>query len=389
MTYGFDDSQVNEMMQVVNNPTSEPIRALLELVLNNLMQIERERHNQASSHERTLARNDSSNGFKPKTLKSRVGELKLNIPQTREKEFYPSCLEKGVRSERALKLAIAEMYIQGVSTRKVQKIFHEMCEMDVTSSEVSRCTKLLDEELEKWRIRPLGECPYLFLDARYEKVRYEGNIIDVAVLSAIGVNKKGTKMILGVSVSLSEAEVHWNDFLESLRNRGLHNVELIISDAHSGLSAARKKNFNGILWQRCFFHVQQNAGSHCSKKSYRKEVAQDIRDVINSPGKKIAEEMLKTKVLEWEEKDPKLARWLEETLPQTMVFFSFPRDHWVRIRTNNSAETFNKELKRRTRVATLFPNTDSLLRLVSAQAMEISENWETFQCKYIKFENNK
>jgi putative transposase len=384
MTYGFNDSQVDEMMQVFNNGNDEPIRALLKIVLNNMMLIERERHNNASSHERTEARNDYSNGFKPKTQKTRVGELKLNVPQTRSGTFYPSCLEKGSRSERALKLAIAEMYVQGVSTRKVQKIFHEMCEMDVTSSEVSRCAKLLDEELDLWRNRPLSSCEYLYLDARYEKVRYEGKIIDVAVLSAIGVNGSGIKSILGVSVSLSEAEIHWNDFFTSLRSRGLHNIGLIISDAHAGLSAARKKNFSGVPWQRCLFHVQQNAIHNCAKVSHRKEVCQDIRDITNAPTKLLADEMLKVKVSKWIEVDSKLGEWLEDTIPLTMTFFSFPREHWKKIRTNNLAETFNKELKRRTRVATLFPNTDSLLRLVSARAMETSEHWETIRA-YIKF----
>lgn len=377
MAYSFDDSKIDEMIQVFENNFDEPMRALVEIVLNNLMLIERDRHNQASSHERSLSRRDSSNGFKPKKYKTRLGTMDLQVPQTRYEPFYPSCLEKGIRSERALKLAIAEMYVQGVSTRKVQHIVEEMSGMNVTSTEVSRCAKLLDTELEKWRNQKLGRVIYLYLDARYEKVRYEGKVIDVAILSAIGVNEEGKKSVLGISVSLSEAEVHWSEFLASLRDRGLHGVELIISDDHAGLKVARKKNFGSIPWQRCLFHVQQNAQSHCSRKSYRKPVAQDVRDIVNAPSKHVAEYILKQKIEYWEQKDSKLAQWLERVMPQTMTFYSFDRQHWKRIRTNNLAETYNKELKRRTRVATLFPNIESLLRLATAQAMELSEYWET------------
>jgi len=383
MAYPFDDSQIDQMVQVFENNFDEPVRALLEIVLNNIMLIERERHNQAGPNERTLSRTDYSNGFKPKKQKTRVGQLDLLVPQTRSGKFYPSCIEKGIRSERALKVAIAEMYVQGVSTRKVEAIVQEMCGLNVSSTEVSRCAKLLDDELEKWRNRPLGNIPYLYLDARYEKVRYEGKVIDVAVLSAIGVDTNGIKSVLGISVSLSEAEVHWNEFMASLRDRGLHGVELIIADDHAGLKAARKKNFGSIPWQRCLFHVQQNAQSHCAKRANRKRAAQDVRDITNAPSPEIAEQILKQKAAEWSKEDPKFTDWLENTIPQTMTFYSFPRQHWKRIRTNNLAETYNKELKRRTRVATLFPNIESLLRLASAQAMELSENWETNK-KYLQ-----
>jgi putative transposase len=184
-----------------------------------------------------------ANGYKPKTINTRMGRVTLEVPQARNVEFYPKSLEKGCRSEKALKLAIAEMYVNGVSIRRVTEITEKLCGLEITSSQVSRVSALLDEELKKFRDRALKSYPYVLLDARYEKVRHDGQVLDQAVLIAIGVNPEGRREVLGVSVKISEAETHWRDFLQSLKVRGLHGVELFISDDHQGLKAARKSVF--------------------------------------------------------------------------------------------------------------------------------------------------
>ena len=187
-----------------------------------------------------------------------------------------------MRSERALKCAIAEMYVKGVSTRKVTAVMSELCGLEVSSTQVSRATRLLDEELNEWRNRPLGEVPYVFLDARYEKVRHGGAVVSCAVLMAFGVDESGRRTVLGVSVSLSEAEVHWRDFFASLQARGLSGVRLLISDDHAGLKAAREARFPGLPWQRCQFHLQQNAGHYVPRLEMRREVATDLRAIFES-----------------------------------------------------------------------------------------------------------
>ena len=197
-----------------------------------------------------------ANGFKPKAVRTRIGELALAVPQVRDGSFYPASLERGLRSERALKLALAQMYVQGISTRKVAKITEELCGFEVSTAEVSRCAALLDQELSCWRERRLDSpYGYVLLDARYEKVRHGGSVVDCAVLLALGVRADGKRELLGASVKLSEAEVHWRDFLTTLKDRGLCGVKLFVSDDHAGLKAARAAVFPGVPWQRCQFHL--------------------------------------------------------------------------------------------------------------------------------------
>jgi putative transposase len=259
----------------------------------------------------------------------------------------------------------------------VTKITRELCGLDVSSSQVSRATQLLDQELRSWRSRPLGKLPYLIIDARYEKVRHGGTVIDCAVLLAVGVLPNGKRTVLGVSVSLSEAEVHWREFLASLVERGLHGVELITSDAHEGLKAARRSVFPGVPWQRCQFHLQQNAAAYVPKLDMRSEVADDLRGVFNAPDASEAERLLKNTVEKYRSTAPKLADWMERSVPEGLTVFTRPVAHRRRLRTSNMIERLNKEIKRRTRVATLFPNEASLLRLVSAVLAEVDEEWQT------------
>jgi transposase-like protein len=349
----------------------------ITLLFNEAMKLERAEALGAAPYQRTEHRRGYANGYKPKTLRTRVGEITVDVPQTRGLDFYPSSLERGERSERALKLAVAEMYVQGVSTRKVAAITEELCGFEVSSTQVSRAAQLLDDELQQWRSRPLGEIPFLILDARYEKIRHGGSVVDCAVLVAIGINPDGKRSILGVSVSLSEAEVHWREFLNSLTQRGLCGVTLITSDDHAGLKAARKAVLPGVPWQRCQFHLQQNALHYVPKVAMRKQVAADIKSIFDAPDRHEAKRLLGQTVTKYHTAAPKLAAWLEENIPEGLTVFELPASHRRRLRTTNMLERVNKELKRRTRVATLFPNDDSLLRLVSAVLIEISEDWET------------
>ena len=356
------------------------------LLLNAAMLMERQRHLQARPYERTEERQAHANGFKDKTLATRMGRLTVAVPQVREGGFYPSALEKGIRSERALKLALAEMYAQGVATRRVAQITEQLCGCAVSASQVSKAAQELDSLLETWRTRPLGEFRYVYLDARYETVRVDGQNRDMAILIALGVNKEGKRQILGVSCSLSEAEVHWRQFLQSLTTRGLCGVRLLISDDHGGLKAARRAVFGGVPWQRCQFHLQQNAQAYVLKAEQKAPVAAAIRAIFNAPNREQAEGMLCRQVGEWNKTMPKLALWAEANLPEGLSVLAFPDAHRRLLRTTNGLERVNQEVRRRTRVCRQFPNEASCLRLVSAILMEISDEWETGKA-YLTFDD--
>jgi len=354
----------------------DAIPEMLRILINQVMQAERSNYLQAGEYERTEDRKGHANGYKPKTMRTRMGEITFAVPQVREGGFYPSALEKGLRSERALVATLAEMYVQGVSTRKVKAITEELCGIEISAMQVSRATAQLDEVLQEWRERPLGEITYLFVDARYEKVRQAGQVRDAAVLVATGITPQGERQVLGVSVSLSEQEVHWKAFLKGLKDRGLNGVKLVVSDDHTGLGAARRAVFGSVPWQRCQFHLQQNAGAYVPKRHMRFEVAADIRSMFNAPDRKTAEEYLQAAIQKYAVTAQKLSAWMEENLSEGFTVFDFPLDHLRTIRTTNSLERINKEIRRRTRVVGVFPNETSCLRLVSAILMEISEEWQ-------------
>ncbi len=354
----------------------------LQILLNEAMELERSAFLKAGPYERSDERRGLANGFKSKRVATRAGEIELRVPQVRGLAdgvdgFYPSALERGVRSERALKLAIAEMYVQGVSTRRVAEITRELCGHDVSSAQVSRAASMLDEELKAWRERPIGRVVYLILDARYEKIRHGGSVVSCAVLSAIGVREDGKRSVLGVSVKLSEAEVHWRDFLGELQDRGMHGVQLVASDSHEGIKAALRARMPNVPWQRCQFHLQRNALHFVPKISMRRDVAEALRVVFNAPDRAEAERRLAEAVKAFGESAPKLSEWMEHNVPESLSVFALPSEHRRMLRTTNVLERLNKEIKRRTRVATLFPNESSLLRLVSAVLNEVSEEWES------------
>jgi transposase-like protein len=288
----------------------EAVPEMMRVLINHAMQVERSKYLQAGDYERTAERKGHANGYKPKTVRTRMGEVTFAVPQVREGGFYPSALEKGLRSERALTITLAEMYVQGVSTRKVKAITEQLCGTEISSTQVSRATAQLDGILQEWRERPLGEVSYLYVDARYEKVREAGQVRDAAVLVATGISPEGERQVLGVSVSLSEHETHWKAFLKSLKDRGLNGMKLIISDDHEGLGAARRAVFGSVPWQRCQFHLQQNAGAYLPKQHMRAEVAAEIRSIFNATNKTRAEELLLEAIQRCATTAPRLSAWL-------------------------------------------------------------------------------
>jgi putative transposase len=385
MTYQNDFTLPSELLEQIATQGFDVLPELIRIVINAAMQAERQQYLGVAPYQHSPDRRGHANGYKPKTIKTRLGAIPLDIPQVREGGFYPEALEKGQRSERALTLTLAEMYVQGVSTRKVTAIVEQLCGSSVSSSVVSRAAALLDGTLEAWRNRPLGEFPYVFLDARYEKVRQDGQVRDAAILIAVGVGLDGKRQILGVSVSLSEHEVHWRIFLQSLVARGMSSVQLITSDDHSGLKAARVAVFGGVLWQRCQFHLQQNASAHVPRQEMRHEVAEDLRTIFNAPDRYTAEAYLGKTIQKYAQSAPSLADWLEKNIPEGLTVFSFPASHRRRLRTANVLERLNREIKRRTRVVSIFPNENACLRLISAVLMEIHEEWLSDRM-YLTFE---
>ena len=354
------------------------------------MQIERERFLGAGPYERTAERRGYANGYKPKRIDTPAGTVTVRVPKTADHEgdpFYPRSLERGRRSVRAVMLAVAEMYVKGVSTREAELVMREFGLESLSSSQVSRAAALLDEELEAWRTRPLGETQYLILDARYEKMRHGGIVRDAAVLSAVGIGPDERRRVLGVSVALSEAEVHWRAFLEGLQVRGMRGVEYVVCDDHAGLRAARRAVLGGATWQRCQFHLAQNAAHHAPNISIRRRIGAELRAVWNAGSLAKAEAALAELVATYRESAPKLAAWLEENVPEGLAVFALPEHHRRRMRTSNPMErAVQQELKRRTCKVRVFPNEDSLERLVSAVLVEIDDRWAADTKAYIKWE---
>lgn len=379
MTHEQKGTAMEAVLQPIFERGFEGIGEVLSSALNFAMLVEREKALGAEPYERSADRAGYANGFKPRTLKTRVGELSLRVPQARgaETPFYPSVLERGQRHERALVLSLAEMYVQGIATRRVTEVLETMCGCAVSAEQVSKAAALLDDDLEKWRNRPIGCVRALVLDAFYEKVRRDGSVVNCAVLVASGIFEDGRRAVLGVSVSISEHDIHWRTFLQSLKDRGMHGVSFVVSDDHEGLKKGMAAALPGVAWQRCQCHLQRNAQSCVTKHDLKPQVAADIRAIFNAPSLEEAKRLLAAAVEKYAKTQSKLAAWMEDNIPEGFAVFSLPEPMRRRLRTSNMAENLNRQVRRRTRVAGLFPNESSLLRLVSAVLSEISEEWET------------
>lgn len=384
-TTTVNDTEIFEMMQLLMNEGMQGFPAVMTKMYNLAMQFERELHLGAGKYERSEDRRGYANGYKPKTISTHAGKLTLQIPQVRDSEtpFYPRSLDRGSRYERALKLAVAEMYIRGVSTRKVQAVFDKLCDVNITADQVSHAMQEMDKELKAWRNRPIGEVKVLFADATYHKARIDGVVVSVATFIIVGILADGHRAILAVDAELSENEVHWRRVLSKLVERGMYGVKLIVSDSHDGLRAAREAILPGVPWQRCQMHLQQNAQMQVTKASLKGEVAEDIRAIFHASSLEEANRLLSITIEKYSKCQAKLAAWMEDNIPEGFTVFAFPALVRQFLRTNNMEENLNKQIKSRTRLIPAFPNIESLMRLVSAICVEISDDWEAGTYKYM------
>lgn len=377
MTRQTQSHDVTEWMQAVLASERDLLAEVLRAGVQALMEAERDAYVKAEPFERTEERRAQRNGYKPRTQRTRVGTLELRVPQTRD-GFYPSVLERYQRSEGALISALAECYVQGVSTRKVSAICEELFGERLSHETVSRYVQELDAELAPWRERALEEAfPYLIVDARYEKARVDHRIVDVAVQVAIGVSESGHRHVLGVGVAMGETTATWSDFLGSLQERGLRGVQLVVADAHPGLAEARCKHLPGVPWQRCQRHFLMNAlekAPRALEKALHKRLRRIWDESTDHPQ---AYEAMSDLAADLEAEHPELAEWLEVEGQETLSCFHFPESHRRRIRTTNGNERVNQELKRRSRVVRIFPNPHSALRLATALLKEWHEDWVT------------
>jgi transposase-like protein len=351
------------------------LRGLVERVVQQVLEAEMTSFLGAGTYERTGERCGWRNGYKPRTLKTRVGGLELMVPKDRDGEFQTELFERYQRSEKALVLAMVQMYLEGVSTRKVSAITEALCGLEVSKSQVSALTAKLDAEIAEWRMRPLTEeYPYLIFDARYEKVRRGGAVVSQGVLVAIGISAAGCREVLGCWVAESESEASWGEVFAELKQRGLSGVRYVVSDDHAGMVKAIGRHFQGAVWQRCQVHFVRNALSLCGV-AQRPLALSLMRSVTEAPTREAARTALAAAVAELEKKSPKVARLVEEHGEEILGVYALPEAHRKRMRTTNMLERQNQELKRRTRVVRIFPNEQSCLRLVSALLIETSQEW--------------
>lgn len=329
----------------------------------------------ASKWERSDSRVGYRAGYYGRTLITRVGKLELRVPQDRHGRFSTEVFERYQRSEKALVSALSEMYVQGVSTRKVKAITEQLCGHEFSASTVSRINKRLDVELKKFARRQLEEAyPYLILDARYEKVREDGVIRSRAVLIAIGINWEGRRCVLGVELANRESTSSWRTFLEGLRARGLSQVEFVVSDDHPGLRKAVMEILPEAAWQRCYVHFLRNALDHLPRKA-DDDCLKELRWLFDRRCLEEARRDLAAWLSKWQKTYPKLCDWVEENIEETLTYYRLPAQHHKHLKSTNMLERINEEIRRRTRVIRIFPNDASCLRLVRALTVETHENW--------------
>jgi putative transposase len=358
---------------LVNDPSF--LRQLVEAALNRFLDAEISEHLQAGPYERSDARTGYRNGYRARQLKTRVGTISLSVPMDREGTFRTELFDRYQRSEKALVGTLMEMYLEGVSTRKVREVTEALCGTSFSKSTVSRLVGSLDADLKSWRERALTMAyPYLIVDARYEHVRVNGQVVSQGVLVVKGVREDGLRELLAVEVADTENEVTYEDLFRRLKDRGLRGVQLVTSDDHRGLVNAIRKHFQGVSWQRCQVHVARNALGKVGRK-HQRAISADVRAIFNAPSLEWARELKAEIVERWTRTHPHVAEWLETALEDGLACFAFPESHRRRIRSTNGLERFNQELKRRTRVVRIFPNPDACLRLVTALCVEQSEEW--------------
>ena len=351
------------------------MKTLLKEALQEVLEGEMTEFLGAAPSERTEERQGYRAGYYGRNLITRIGKLELRVPRDRSGEFSTALFERYARSEKALVAALAEMYVQGVSTRKVKAITEELCGHSFSASAISSINKGLDENLARFAERHLDEAyPYLILDARYEKVRESGVIRSMAVLIAIGVNGEGHRQVLAVEMANRESESSWRNFLVRLKERGLSGVEFVVSDAHEGLRKAIEETLTDAVWQRCYVHFLRNALDYLPRKA-DDDCLQELRWIYDRRDIQEAHRDLAAWIGKWQGKYPKLVDWAENNIGQTLTFYRLPIAHHKHMKSTNMLERLNEEIKRRTHVVRIFPNVESCLRLVRALCVETHETW--------------
>lgn len=363
------------------------LKEMLRTLVQEVMEEERTRHLQADRHERREEREGQRNGYKPRRYKTRMGELDLAIPQVRgTTPYHPSLFARYERSERGVLLACAQMYFQGVSTRKVARVLESLAGFELSATTVSRAAQELDEHLQAYKERPLEEAyPYLVVDARYEKVRRGGRVLSTALLVVAGINASGRREILTWAAGDSESEATWGEVFRGLKRRGLHGVKLLVSDAHAGIKAAAMKHLQGVMWQRCRVHLMRELLNKASYKD-EKALAKDLRAVFALQDKALCRQAAEEVAQRWRAKAPKMAALLEAGVEECLTVLDLPQGHRKRLHSTNLLERLMEELKRRTRVVGIFPDEASLERLAGAVLVEIHEGWQLEEQRYIIFE---
>lgn len=379
-----EDSTVIEVLQGSSESGTDPVRELLRHTIQEVLEEELTAFLKAEPYVRTESRKGYRNGYKPRTLNTRVGRLDLMVPKDREGRFQTELFEKYQRTEKALVLAVAEMYVQGVSTRKVRAITEELCGLEISRSQVSALARSMDEEVGKWRTRALIKAyPYLVVDARYEKIRRDGAVINQGVLIVVGIDDEGYREALGMWCADLESEATWSGVFRELKERGLEGVTYVVSDDHEGLTTAIARYFQGAIWQRCQVHFMRNVLGKVSKRD-RGEIASYLKEITGSETMESARKRLGEAVDALEDSHPDVSEHLDTYGEEMLAVYALPEHHRTRMRTTNMLERFNEEIKRRTRVIRIFPNEASCLRLVSALAMEANEEW--MERKYLNMD---
>jgi putative transposase len=373
MTRKRDSAKTDWKAAMAEDP--DFMKGLVREVLQQVLEAEMEETLGAAKSQRTEGRSGYRSGYYTRSLVTRVGNIELRVPQDRQGQFRTEVFERYQRSEKALVGALTEMYVQGVSTRKVKAITEELCGHEFSASTISRLNKSLDGELEKFATRRLEEdYPYLILDARYEKVREDGVIRSRAVLVAIGVNWDGRRCVLAVELANRESTSSWKEFLVRIRERGLRGVEFVASDDHPGLKRAIAEVVPEAAWQRCYVHFLRNALDHLPRKA-DDDCLTELRWIYDRRNLQEARQDLAAWLKKWGQRYPKLCQWVEDNIEETFAFYRLPQSHHKHLKSTNMLERLNEELKRRTLVVRIFPNAESCLRLVRALAVEIHENW--------------
>ena len=351
------------------------MKSLMKEALQEVLEGEMTEFLGASPSERSETRSGYRAGYYHRGLVTRIGKLELRVPRDRSGEFSTALFERYARSEKALVAALAEMYVQGVSTRKVKAITEELCGHSFSASAISAINKSLDEALERFASRQLEEAyPYVILDARYEKVREDGVIRSMAVQIAIGINWEGQRQVLAVEAANRESQSSWKDFLLRLKERGLTGVEFVVSDDHAGLKKAISEVLCEAAWQRCYVHFLRNALDYLPRKA-DDDCLQELRWIYDRRDLQEANRDLAAWITKWQGKYPKLVDWAESNIGETLSFYRLPRAHHKHLKSTNMLERLNEEIKRRTRVVRIFPNTESCLRLIRALCVETHETW--------------